>query len=398
MNLEKISQYEAILDAIRSILRNPEYSGQFRSDLESVLQEGETTLDIVSKRVSDLHVTMNRNPLIIEAESLYKDFPIEKVRNELIEDYISMEMASRRGDLKYYFLALYQQFENLTNATFELNKEMYYKFYEENKTNLVNTSNGNVSLQQLITNPYNNVQYSNINTHTKNVFKNVKEKFLIICYQNNPNSGLEDMQSFITKISDVRNPATHRYSNYGEQLNAFQEATEKPIHFKLKFLDQLQIFVNLTLSKLNSEIIEKKKQLNQQRYCYIPMPKLVENYKIRINWNSIHFDHQNNIEKIECLLANNKSTWIKFHNNLIEELTRRNEIKELEQIIEFIKEFCSLYICYDEKTENSWNGIQLNKELKSNYEEQKPNSRFLLRNEEELITIFEQKIKPKYDY
>lgn len=51
-----------------------------------------------------------------EASAFYKDFPIESIKSQLIEDYVKMEHWKRRANFDEFSLALYQQYELIINT------------------------------------------------------------------------------------------------------------------------------------------------------------------------------------------------------------------------------------------------------------------------------------------
>lgn len=56
-----------------------------------------------------------------QAEEFYKDFPIEKLKSQLINDFVKMEMWRRRNNLQEFCLALYQQVESIVNYIANVN-------------------------------------------------------------------------------------------------------------------------------------------------------------------------------------------------------------------------------------------------------------------------------------
>ncbi|MBN1187195.1 MAG: hypothetical protein JXB49_33260 [Bacteroidales bacterium] len=53
-----------------------------------------------------------------QAEDFYKDFPIVELKNQLIEDFISMEHQRRRNDFERFGISMFQQIELITNHLF----------------------------------------------------------------------------------------------------------------------------------------------------------------------------------------------------------------------------------------------------------------------------------------
>lgn len=54
-----------------------------------------------------------------QAKDFYASFPIEDIKDQLVEDYQKMEHERRRDDFENFCLCLYQQLENVTNFLFD---------------------------------------------------------------------------------------------------------------------------------------------------------------------------------------------------------------------------------------------------------------------------------------
>ncbi|MEO0074789.1 MAG: hypothetical protein ABIK31_01585 [candidate division WOR-3 bacterium] len=54
-----------------------------------------------------------------QANEFYQSFPIQEIKDQLIQDYKKMEHERRRDDFENFCLCLYQQIENITNFLFQ---------------------------------------------------------------------------------------------------------------------------------------------------------------------------------------------------------------------------------------------------------------------------------------
>ena len=54
-----------------------------------------------------------------QATEFYNSFPIQEIKDQLIQDYKKMEHERRRDDFENFCLCLYQQIENITNFLFQ---------------------------------------------------------------------------------------------------------------------------------------------------------------------------------------------------------------------------------------------------------------------------------------
>lgn len=346
MNLEKISQYESILEAIRVILRNPQFGEQFREDLEIILLEGETTLEQVNKKVTDLHSTITKDPLITEAQSIYRNIPLENLKNELIDDFINMELAYRRGDLKYYFLCLYKQFENLIKTVFEFKKEYFYKLYEENKHKTLKTENGEIKLIEfIITKKTVDGSINDLQPLNK-IFEGVQEKYKIISYHFNPLLKNDETGKFIEDISNLRHYSTHRNSLSATQVIIYNDAKNRPLYYKLKHIKKLNDFSELCSTFLN---LVYTKNDNISKYNYISIYNLINFYNFNLTLQKINFSTQNNKKISQSIILENishplKKITIELRNDLKKILAQKKLTDSNFSIQNFLLEYCSLYL------------------------------------------------------
>jgi hypothetical protein len=68
--------------------------------------------------LSDLHEYNYGIYVRFQAYEFYRNFPITKIKNSLIDDFIEMEHERRRDNFILFSLAVYQQIEGITNHLF----------------------------------------------------------------------------------------------------------------------------------------------------------------------------------------------------------------------------------------------------------------------------------------
>lgn len=68
------------------------------------------------KRISEIYEYCIRQMIKEQAESLYKDFPLTGIKDELVSDYIKMERAHRDNNIDDFGIRLYRQIENIVRT------------------------------------------------------------------------------------------------------------------------------------------------------------------------------------------------------------------------------------------------------------------------------------------
>lgn len=69
--------------------------------------------------IQNIHEYCVEQKIEKQATEFYNSFPINEIRDQLIQDYKKMEHERRRDDFENFCLCLYQQIENITNYLFE---------------------------------------------------------------------------------------------------------------------------------------------------------------------------------------------------------------------------------------------------------------------------------------
>ena len=110
--------------------------------------------------IQNIHEYCVEQKIDKQANDFYKDFKIEKIKFQLIEDYKKMEHERRRDDFQNFCLCVYQQIENVTNYLFEnyvyplwnqhKNKVSIKSFYDINKKQYTFPNKEGVKLERLV--------------------------------------------------------------------------------------------------------------------------------------------------------------------------------------------------------------------------------------------------------
>lgn len=69
--------------------------------------------------IQNIHEYCVEQKIEKQATEFYNSFPIQEIKDQLIQDYKKMEHERRRDDFENFCLCLYQQIENITNFLFQ---------------------------------------------------------------------------------------------------------------------------------------------------------------------------------------------------------------------------------------------------------------------------------------
>ena len=116
--------------------------------------------------IQNIHEYCVEQKIEKQATEFYNSFPIQEIKDQLIQDYKKMEHERRRDDFENFCLCLYQQIENITNCLFETGVVSTWNnvkhniaiksFYDRNQKQYVLPTNGGTSIEKLVfqnTNP-----------------------------------------------------------------------------------------------------------------------------------------------------------------------------------------------------------------------------------------------------
>jgi hypothetical protein len=92
----------------QQILHKPE-NAWFEKELYGILAPN------ADARISDIHEQCIENILKQQAEEFYKDFVIDGIKPQLINDFVKMESWRRRNNINEFGMAMFQQIECIIN-------------------------------------------------------------------------------------------------------------------------------------------------------------------------------------------------------------------------------------------------------------------------------------------
>jgi hypothetical protein len=170
-----------------------------------------------------------------QANEFYSRFPIEPIKNQLIQDYMKMEHERRRDDFKSFSLCIYQQIENIVNYLYD--NEVY-------PTWEVNRSKAAITFKDGGTKTVQNLVFGSADSWYANV------KFKSILYFYYFSSNIKFTQQFYNKEDEFNEIYQVRNQNHrGTISKSFQEKILENIEgdesrYYFKFYGFLQDFVS----------------------------------------------------------------------------------------------------------------------------------------------------------
>jgi hypothetical protein len=200
-----------------------------------------------------------------QAKEFYKNFPIQEIKDQLIQDFKKMEHERRRNDFEGFGLCMFQQFESINNFLFK-------KYIESNWNKIKNTVV---------------VTYIDKETNTR-ISKTLSEevfgesngwgvfpkfKSIIFYFYFNQRAPMpysyKNLKEVFYQLYQIRNK-NHREGDLFEfQKNILKKVEGNEAKYYFKFYGFLQDFVSqieLFYSALSSNKPIEKKTKNQQQF------------------------------------------------------------------------------------------------------------------------------------
>lgn len=109
---------KSTLDKIVQLAKqNQEFDKELRKALGMTPSANSVSID--DDRINQIYEYCIEKIIKKQAVEFYRDFPIDSIKNLLIEDFVRMEFYRRKDDFGNFCLAVYQQVENITNTLCE---------------------------------------------------------------------------------------------------------------------------------------------------------------------------------------------------------------------------------------------------------------------------------------
>jgi hypothetical protein len=199
--------------------------------------------------IQNIHEYCVEQKIEKQAKEFFNSFPIQEIRDQLIQDYKKMEHERRRDDFENFCLCLYQQIENITNFLFDnridfnwgadKNKFAIKSSFDEKQRSYVLPNTQGTTVEQLIFQ----------GTDTSKWFANRKFRAVLYYFYFNKNVIKDDYEFNSVfyvheEIYQMRNQ-NHR----GSKISQYQKITLDKIRgnearYYFKFYGFLQDFVN----------------------------------------------------------------------------------------------------------------------------------------------------------
>lgn len=150
---------KATIDKIYLLTKqNTEFDTELRKRLNIVSANSAIKND---ERIEHIYEYCIEHVIKEQAKDFYKDFPLEKIRSTLEQDFVRMEFFRRKDCFGDFCLALYQQIECITNTLCDmpelettvskmLDCNPYVKFEKGKETTIYNRATSNYSIAKLV--------------------------------------------------------------------------------------------------------------------------------------------------------------------------------------------------------------------------------------------------------
>jgi|GEM_PF-513426 len=250
MNMEERDKIKDLLKALSEKLKKPENKDlldEFVTNLSASCSTGEQRLD-------DIYELCIERIIKEQANAFYKDFPIEAIRSQLVDDFIRMERARRRDDFVDFCMAVYQQIEcmvnkigNDSNLNTVAEKLFAYPAYSLDGNFAHRKEDSTFLISHLIfgKGEYVKNKQSVASQQAMDKFKCI---LYFVCYKSSPKSS--DYEKFISISSDVYDIYNYRNKNHRGNL-----PTEKQQEIYNR-IDPVQSLYYLKIIGLLAEIAE----------------------------------------------------------------------------------------------------------------------------------------------
>lgn len=166
-------QLTKLLDFVKELYNNPD-NKEFAAGLDDFVLGNNTKKE--DKKIAEIYEYCIEKIIRQQAIEFYVDFPLQSIKDILIEDFVRMESFRRKDNFGDFCLSLYQQIECMTNSLCE-NKELCditekmwgypaYLKIEKGKEPSIYSRSGDYTIASLLF-PYNNKQSGNSNAFEK---------------------------------------------------------------------------------------------------------------------------------------------------------------------------------------------------------------------------------------
>jgi hypothetical protein len=215
-----------------------------------------TSMEEISNHstIQNIHEYCIEKKIEKQANEFYAYFPIEEIKQQLIQDYQKMEHERRRDDFKNFCLCVYQQIENITNYFFDEKIEKNWDSDKNLNTN-IRMKSGRITVDDLIF-------QGNAN---KGWFANRKYRAVLYYYYFKKNiksiSFFNLLDYSFQEVYQMRNQ-NHRGNNPTDyQQNILESIKGNESKYYFKFYGFLQDFV----SKIEDSFKESIESTNKQK-------------------------------------------------------------------------------------------------------------------------------------
>lgn len=224
--------------------------------------------------IQNIHEYCVEQKIEKQATEFYNSFPIQEIKDQLIQDYKKMEHERRRDDFENFCLCLYQQIENITNCLFETGVVSTWNnvkhniaiksFYDRNQKQYVLPTNGGTSIEKLVfqnTNPIDDLS----KWHANRKFRAILYFFYFNKEVTRDDYAFNSIYFTHEEIYQMRNQ-NHRGSKPSEyQKKTLIKIQGNESKYYFKFYGFLQDFITqIEYNVSNQSILTEKKTENKK--------------------------------------------------------------------------------------------------------------------------------------
>ena len=251
MNMENKDKIKEVFKVLSDKLKEPdnkELLDELLIQLSPLLSTGEQRLDAIYELCLEKIVKE-------QAKAFYKDFPIEELRPQLVDDFIRMERARRRDDFDEFCLNVYKQIENIVGYYFS--NEVFLKdvgtHIEEiaYETDKVKKQHADIFIID---------QGHRAALNLKDLYWNEKFNCVLYwnCFHKKWNDEYESMKRKGSQLQQCRNKVHPGSTPTEYQKNILDEVLPYKYQYYLKFTSLLSVFVERITESFTIGIIKTK--------------------------------------------------------------------------------------------------------------------------------------------
>ena len=249
--MEEKDKIKDLLKVLSEKLKNPENA----EILDEFLKELSPLCSTGDQRIDDIYELCIERIIREQATEFYKDFPIEVIRQQLIDDYVRMERSRRKNDFEDFCLNVFKQIENIVEFYFN-NKE----FLEDVSTHIEEISYENEKGKKRHADIFIIDQSHREELNLGKLYWNEKYNCVLYwkCFHRKWNDEYERMKRKGAQLHQCRNKVHPGNTPTDFQKNILDSVLPYKNQYYLIFTSLLSVFVERILESYTIGVIIKK--------------------------------------------------------------------------------------------------------------------------------------------